>query len=172
MRKLISSGVLAVLLSMLANTVFAGNVEECEALKDGASPGLYGLCIAYHNAGSARAQERILNNYNKKAGPGDPPMPGTGGVPCPCFTSDDLINAGVPFACAISTSGTGLDLALYEGGVFQFGTDDLGCFNWNLFTGDFVDLNTTPEENQACRDIILEAIANDSGFPTCQEGDS
>ncbi len=170
MRKLISSGVLAVLLSMLANTVFAGNVEECEALKDGASPGLYGLCIAYHNAGSARAQERILNNYNKKAGPGDPPMPGTGGVPCPCFTSEDLSNAGAAFACSVSSTGAGLDLALYEGGLFQFGTDDLGCFKYDLIAPAFIELPTDPEENQACRDIILEAIDRDFGAETCQEG--
>jgi len=171
MRKLITLGVWALLLTMMNSPVVAGNVDECEVLLD-ASPGLYGLCIAYHNAGNSNAMDKILANYNKKRGPDDPPMPGLDGVPCPCFNSDDLSNVGLAFACAISSSGTGLDLAMYGGGLIQFGTDDLGCFSSNFFTSEFIELNTTAEENKACRDIILEAIDRDFSGLICQEGDS
>ena len=91
MRELISLGALAVLMSVLASPVFAGNVEECEVLKRGATKGLYKLCLAYHNTANSDAKERFLNKYNDKAGPDDPPMPGTGDpVPCACWTEENM----------------------------------------------------------------------------------
>ena len=45
MSKLISLGLLALLLPLLASPGFAGNVEECEVLKGGATKGLYNLCL-------------------------------------------------------------------------------------------------------------------------------
>ena len=66
MRKLISLGILALLLSMLASPVLA-DLEDCKDLKeDGITKGLYGLCIAYWNADNGNSQERILANYNQK----------------------------------------------------------------------------------------------------------
>ena len=132
MRELISLGALAVLMSVLASSVFGGIEEECEVLKDGATKGLYSLCIAYHNAGSSDAMERILNNYNKKAGPGDPPMPGTGDpVPCACWTEENLANA-IGFAPAEACQiGTDLEFAVYGSAssvVVTFFVESTGCF--------------------------------------------
>jgi len=120
--------------------------------------------------------QKFLDKYNEKKGPLDPVMPGTEeGVPCPCFNEEDLNvlgDAGKAFACAVSTFGTGLDLALYQDGVFQFGTDELGCFKYDSSVGDFIDLGTSDEENEECRRIILEAIERDFVVEDCQEGDS
>ena len=58
MRKLVSLSLLASSFIMFSTTPFAGNVEECEFLKDGDyTKGLYGLCIAYYNAGNDNANE-------------------------------------------------------------------------------------------------------------------
>lgn len=68
----------------------------------GATPGLYGLCVAYCEAQDCTdddpvsAQCRIPNpailaNYNKKKRVGDPDMPCVK-KPCPCWTEDELEN--------------------------------------------------------------------------------
>ena len=73
----------------------------CSKLKF-ATPGLYGLCVAYceshdadfdpvtgmPNSGSP-ANKKILENYNKKKQPSDPDMPCVK-VACPCFDAEDL----------------------------------------------------------------------------------
>jgi hypothetical protein len=105
---------LTILLSFLASPVFAGNELECEPLKDGASKGLYGLCIAYHNAGNSNARQKIWDNYDKKAVPGDPKMPGTGTerktATCPCLEDPNVVsieNWGVRVGeCTIDSNGT------------------------------------------------------------------
>ena len=61
MRKLYRLGMLTILLSLVASPVFAGNEPLCEPLKEGASKGLYGLCIAYHNAGNSNARTPNLD---------------------------------------------------------------------------------------------------------------
>ena len=117
MRKLISLGLLAIVLSLVAIPVFAGNELECEPLKDGASKGLYGLCIAYHNAENSNAKQKILDNYNKKAGdPPVPPMPGTENerkkvTTCPCLDAIDVVGVGIEdwgmtVACFLDDDGT------------------------------------------------------------------
>jgi len=121
MRKLISLGLLAIVLSLVASPVFAGNEPLCELLKDGASKGLYGLCIAYHNADSARAQERIWENYKRKAGKEDPPMPGTGDerktATCPCLEDPNVVSIedwGISIYCLNFGDGTDQGLFLNE----------------------------------------------------------
>ena len=80
----------------------------CDPLLGGATPGLFGLCVAYCEAKDctdnpvvlAACQEAnpgdpfgthdcacgdILNNYNKRRGPGDPGMPCIMESGCPCF---------------------------------------------------------------------------------------
>jgi len=48
MRKSVTLGLLALLFGLLlgSTAVYAGNEASCEPLKDDASKGLYGLCIA------------------------------------------------------------------------------------------------------------------------------
>jgi hypothetical protein len=165
MRELISFGALAVLMSVLASSVFGGNVEECEVLKDGATKGLYGLCIAYHNAGSSDGKERILNNYNKKAGPDDPPMPGTGDpVPCACWTDKNMtyaIGFADPLTCHI---GTVLEDAVYGENaiVVWFFVDEFRCF-YEDPDGMMLVNDLDPEVEQACRDGIHALVDLDFG---------
>ncbi|MEJ2131833.1 MAG: hypothetical protein P8Y95_09500, partial [Gammaproteobacteria bacterium] len=76
--------------------------DICAELLD-ATPGLYGICIAF-NVGMAcepdfsqedpfadcpGGSQVLLDLYEKRRGAGDPPMPGLGGD-CPCWTSGEL----------------------------------------------------------------------------------
>jgi len=111
MRKLVSLSVLAVLLSVLAGTVFAGKVPVCEEIKgDPAYKGLYGLCVAYWTVDNENARDKILENFVKKAGPGGPPMPGLEPeeVTCPCLDAVAVINNrdwGTPVICTNDSGG-------------------------------------------------------------------
>jgi hypothetical protein len=110
---------LAILLSLVASPVFAGNHLECEPLKGGASKGLYGLCIAYHNAENSNLKQKFLDSYNKKAGdPPMPPMPGTVNerkkVTCPCLEAPNVVGIedwGVAVYCL--NFGDGTDQGLF-----------------------------------------------------------
>ena len=172
MRKTILLGLFAFMASLFTNTVFAGNVEECEFLKDGDySKALYGLCIAYHNAGSDEARERILANYAKKAGPGDPPLPGTG-VECPCWDADHLAAAslnGVPKACLLTSEGASIDLAVYASvpADYQFYSDTNGCFRLDPVGVGASAPYTSIEQRDACIAGIEAVIALDFGGIVC-----
>ena len=172
MRKIVLLGLFTLLVSSISNTVFAGNVEECEFLADGNySKGLYGLCIAYHNAGSDNARERILANYAKKAGPGDPPLPGTG-VECPCWDAEHLAAAslnGVPSACLLTSEGASIDLAIYSSvpSNYQFFSDANGCFRVDPAGGGAFATYTNTEEHTACMAGIMTLIEDDFDGIVC-----
>lgn len=100
MRKIISLGLFALMLSIFSSQVFAGKVYFCEEEKDELkSQGLYGLCNAYWNADNENARAQILANFVKKAGTSldDPGMPGwepvvpDQEVTCPCWDFDTLV---------------------------------------------------------------------------------
>ena len=83
----------------------------------GATPGLYGMCVAYCEAHDADLlseldvpNRRILENYNKKKTESDPPMPCMQQEvgECPCWTAEELstvfqpitnVDANWPHAC-------------------------------------------------------------------------
>jgi len=71
------------------------NEGACDVLKTNATPGLYGLCVAYCEAQDLDTFDKeppstkILDNYNKKKLTGDPDMPCLK-VPCPCWTDAEL----------------------------------------------------------------------------------
>jgi hypothetical protein len=71
------------------------NEGVCDVLKTNATPGLYGLCVAYCEAQDLDTFEKepassnILANYNKKKQVGDPNMPCVK-VPCPCWSDAEL----------------------------------------------------------------------------------
>jgi len=167
MRKLYRLGMLTILLSLVASPVFAGNEPLCEPLKDGASKGLYGLCIAYHNAENSNAEQKILDNYNKKAGPGDPPMPGTEPeelVSCPCWTTDDMANANIvadPFECQLSVdpvlAGYG-ELAEVVFSVNLFGPASCFYFGPSALRSESY---LSAEQEQVCRDGIQALVDED-----------
>ena len=75
--------------------------DRCDELM-WASPGLYGLCVAFWAQqcepdfslvdpyeGCKPASRKILELYNKKKGPNDPDMPGTQ-RPCSCWSQEEL----------------------------------------------------------------------------------
>ncbi len=102
----------------------------------GATPGLYGLCVAYCEAHDADLlseldvpNRRILENYNQKKTESDPPMPCVQSDPdeppviCPCWSADELLevlppteNIDLNFANACDSSDTYGALANYENG--------------------------------------------------------
>jgi hypothetical protein len=87
------------------------NEGACDVLKTNATPGLYGLCVAYCEAQDLDTFEKeptntkILANYNKKKQAGDPDMPCVK-VPCPCWTDAELasISIGGAAACLRATN--------------------------------------------------------------------
>ena len=181
MRKLISLGVLTILLSMLASPAVAGSVKDCEVLnEDGITKALHGLCIAYWGADNGRSQERILANYRKKMRPvdpgnrnvtGDPDMPGlVDDLSCPCWPNDEMANAiGVApaFECQLS----------YDPVLAIYGATGSAYFSVNLFApascfyfgpGAIVDrFFLSVEEEQACRDGIQALVDEDFQDITC-----
>jgi len=166
MRKLVSLGLLASSFIMLSSSVLAGNVEECEFLKDkDYSKGLYGLCIAYHNTTNAKAQERILANYDKKAGPDDPVMPGTEDevVPCTCWSADHVMEAFNQSELSIehyscNSGGAGLETVNFDGNVLTFFTTDTFCFFVHPEDGVMPTGHASAETELTCRAGIQEII--------------
>jgi len=72
------------------------NEGACDVLKTNATPGLYGLCVAYCEAqdldivgDKETPNNKILANYNKKKQASDPDMPCVK-VPCPCWTEAEF----------------------------------------------------------------------------------
>ena len=169
MRKVISLSILAVMFSLFTHSAFAER-EGCEVLKDGGyTKGLYGLCIAYWSATNSNARDRILENFYKKAEPGEE-MPGLGSsVDCPCWTADKLAEAsvyGTPVACQINEDRMGLEFAVYGADSYNFLIEDALCFQRNPDgSGPYNTFNeeTTDEEIQACRDGLKALVDLDFG---------
>jgi hypothetical protein len=116
------SALLALALVLTAGSAMAqGNGQPsdlCDGLQE-ATPGLYGLCLAFHNvepcvpnlleqdpfAGCEPKDGRLLEAYDDLKGSDDPRMPGTGGE-CPCLTEEFLAEAeGILdyYVCAIDS---------------------------------------------------------------------
>lgn len=113
MRKLVLLGFLALTFSLFSSSAFSGNVDDCDFLKnkhlEDYTPGLYGICVAWHNAsknGDERALARLEQKYSDRSG-GDP-IPGSadddkdGQDPffeCPCWnelTPEYMCGLGEP----------------------------------------------------------------------------
>ena len=94
---------LALSLPALADNGGGNDENICDDLQD-ATPGLYGLCIAYCEAQDCKSEDfdlmqceprkqRVLRNYNRKRTEVDPEMPCARTVEpdaCPCFDRADL----------------------------------------------------------------------------------
>ena len=86
------------------------NKGVCDEVK-GATPGLYGLCIAFCEAQDCRPEwgaanpfadcrpssPRLLELYERRMRPGDPAMPCVQQVECPCFSREDILDMSLPF---------------------------------------------------------------------------
>jgi len=118
MRKQITGGLLALSLSFLTSSVFAGTVQVCEDIKnDPDYKGLYGLCNAYWNETDEALRTDILEAFKVKAGPGGPSMPGLEEASCPCWDQAYLastITGGLEgIFCEIDNTGQGSDFVFY-----------------------------------------------------------
>ena len=116
MRNLVWLGLFALMTSIPSNSAFAGSIGDCDFLKDKSLedyvPGLYGICVAWHNA-SANGNENALAALEAKwfRTGGEGPIPGSepdatpDGDPqwfeCPCIAQldrDYVCNLGTPIA--------------------------------------------------------------------------
>ena len=101
MRKLFALGLLALSMGLLANTAFAGNVEDCESLKQSGQKSLYGLCVAWHNA-DEDAKDGLAEKFLDRAGypvPGSEDEEPDPDFDCPCWsvvTFADICALGAP----------------------------------------------------------------------------
>jgi len=109
MRKFFALGLLALLLGLFSISAFAGNAAECDYLKDKEDnpehpdyeyqPGLYGLCIAWHNA-DEEARVALGEKFLERAGF---EVPGSeSGLQCPCWKGvvlEDIEGQASPFFC-------------------------------------------------------------------------
>jgi hypothetical protein len=171
MRKLVSLGLFALSLSFLANPVFAGNEALCESLKDNQIKALYGLCIAWHNAGNDVARESVYKNFKKKAGVGGPILPGgpddlpppsqSDAEPCPCWSESHLAEAsvnGVPADCSFNGGDIGISFAVYD--------DELGNDNYyQFYMTDSFCFRVDPNSDGA-----IGPIGSESAEATCRAG--
>ncbi|MFC1605719.1 hypothetical protein ACFL33_02500 [Pseudomonadota bacterium] len=169
MRKFISLGLFALVLTSLSAQLSAGHFEDCEdefkAIFQ--EVGAYGLCNAWHNAETDEDRTKFALLFEKKAG-----FPPPWIADCPCFSVNDLAFAGGfdPVNCTMEEDVAG---AVYDQvgptkfnliyGVAASGT----CFLSNK-TGitsspsgafKFID----PEQVQACFDLLEGLILED--FP-------
>lgn len=90
------------------------NEGVCDSLRTNATPGLYGLCVAYCEAQDLDTFDKeppstkILDNYNKKKTATDPAMPCIK-VPCPCWSDAELasiISDSIASACLRTSTKT------------------------------------------------------------------
>jgi hypothetical protein len=175
MRKIISLGLFALILSIFSSQVFAGKVSFCEDKKDELkSYGLYGLCNAYWNADDENDKGQILANFVKKAGTSldAPGMPGLTTADCPCWEDDSgrLEVAVNPSACQLIEGyvhvGYNENSAQYT--VFPPTTKyAASCMysNFGVVSSGFEYMDLNFEEYELCTNDLVEFIAAD--FPDC-----
>jgi hypothetical protein len=183
MRKLISLGILALLLSMLASPVSAGDKGICMELKDD-SKGLYGLCVAYQNTEDGSAKEKIMGNFTRRARNGetmpivvDPKKPEI--VACPCWNNEDLLRATCTATYDdhwFSDDGINADVVFYNGYTIQFDADHVidpagdtvTTCSLNVLGDGYVASHnfTSPAENFECR-AGLRVLVNEDLLDLC-----
>lgn len=170
MRKVISLGLLALMFSLLSGQVFAGNIEECNYLKDknhdDYAPGLYGLCVAWHNADEDAAvalAEKFLDRAGFKV-PGSEVVPDTKNEPdfyCPCWTEisfSDVCSLGVP-TLAMPAGSSFFVVYSDETPDEFFSSDSANCIYSGQFNVGEEVLTDLGEPGLDCR-AEVEAIAS------------
>ena len=188
MRKTISLGLFALMLSIFSSQVFAGKIAVCEDIKDNPDyKGLYGLCNAYWNEDDEDARAQIYANFVKKAGPEGQPMPEPDAkkpedVTCPCWDFN-ILKQYVVSSCLSPTfsypdqtdNETGFDVAWFGNSSISvevwagYITDgyipmETGiakeCYTNTLMgEGKVFYKNTSDDEDLACRLNVLDLIA-------------
>jgi hypothetical protein len=167
----------------------AGVCDEPDDLKT-LTPGLYGLCVAFNQGhdcepdfsnmedpfeGCVPASPKILELYNNKKQPDDPPMPGILPDGCPCFDLNEVVSVPTPYTqCK-------LDEVQPDGDIFSgVRTEpiaaqvnqtqpllDSSCIysEPNADPPVFRFAYVYPSEVQVCRDMIAATIFMNPGPP-------
>ena len=169
------------------------NDGVCDVLL-GATPGLYGLCVAFCEAQDCEPDRgvddpfaacrpsapKLLEIYNRKKQPGDPDMPCL--LPdCPCFATEDIPRWDTH--CWI-------DQIIYGGGGLNTVVWDCpqGCSSdtCTLFNASYAGVSAFPEkacylrdssanrfllvsdaEYESCRNLVVNAIENGDADCSC-----
>lgn len=142
------------------------NEGVCDVLKANATPGLYGLCVAYCEAqdldlvgDKETPNNKILANYRKKMQAGDPDMPCIQ-VPCPCWSAEQLANVGATATPTCNATGSVATISLVQPGIAQRAVADISS-NVCRFTDTTVvprisvRFDITAEEAQSCYNQII-----------------
>lgn len=136
MRKLISLGMLALLISIFSSQVFASNAAACDEVK--LTKGLHGLCVAWHNA-NEKNKEKFAAKYREKSGgeevPGSEPEPD---FYCPCYMDisfDNICSLGSPTFALIFPSFGVVEYQYPELGVDEFISAEVVRDNEGLIDG-------------------------------------
>ncbi len=161
--------------------VTPANENVCDPLF-GATPGLYGLCVAYCEAqdsdfeGAISAQCRapnppILSNYDRRKKAGDPDMPCIQTeTACPCWTSEELAqldNGTDPLSSCVDSIVTSVSqvfpiqiaASLAETGVEPNVNRSCTYFEFDGVAITSRTFNVTAEEADACRQQLLDQAA-------------
>lgn len=144
----------------------------CSSLKaKGITKGLFGLCVAYCEAGAN--SERVLDNYNRKKEASDPAMPCLAvtepTLSCACWHTLTAKQIGAGMAPSSCTLDSTADVLSYEDGLggleFLFASTG-ACSHYSSATGDSTDVQTlTQVQEDECRLEILDLAARDfAGF--------
>lgn len=177
MRTLVSLGLLALSLGSFTNIAFAGNVEDCESLKQTGQKSLYGLCVAWHNADEA-AKDGLAAKFFDRAGfpvPGSEDPEPEPDFTCPCWsevTFADICALGAPVFSEINTvyGDVGfIDTIAFTIEGFGGDTGELACAHTiqDLTTGNFLLDNT---EADLTEDEALDCLAEVSVIGTMYLG--
>jgi hypothetical protein len=150
----------------------------CDPLQD-ATPGLYGLCVAFCEAHACvpdlnaenplahcrPGSSKVLAAYERKMQPGDPEMPCyPQEQPCPCFTADqvDLLQPQVDYFHSCDSEGSykelivGYDPAL---GAAADESEEAPFCSWGTGTSfTYVGLQGELDKAVACAAIVEEAV--------------
>jgi len=150
----------------------------CSILKEpGVSKSLFGLCVAYCEAGAN--SQMVLETYDRKKAASDPDMPCLDVTPealsCPCWndlTAEEvayLTDAENPLAVEPSSCSLGAVDTLTYNPFVLFSVDGGGCAYSNTVTTTFRNLPLTVDEEVDCRaEIYAIAVADFSEDPfTC-----
>ncbi len=150
------------------------NEGVCDVLKTNATPGLYGLCVAYCEAqdldivgDKETPNNKILGNYNKKKQASDPDMPCLK-VPCPCWSDAELAaitnRASAVPPDSISCASTATTAQIRNTTNLQFATADIGrqpplCRFTDTMTSPRISrrFDITAEEAKSCYDQVKAA---------------
>jgi hypothetical protein len=177
MRKLSLFLVLISFIAFFSSSLSAApaNKGVCEDLKaKGITKGLFGLCVAYCEAGAN--SESVLENYNRKKKDSDPAMPCLEAqepvLGCACWntlTRDEIGVDQVPVGCTLDPSG---DSIAYQSDTnFEYLAAAEGtCTHYNFATGAYVSMpGLEPDLELECREDILVLVGDDfDGFDCFQ----